>query len=57
MARNESSPKKLVIKPFTPEEAEVVTRAYKESNLKKPDFWTDAILKGCAQINRNGGTK
>ena len=57
MARNESSPKKLVIKPFTPEEAEVVTRAYKESNLKKPDFWTDAILKGCAQINRDGGTR
>ena len=57
MARNESCPKKLVIKPFTPEEAEVVTRAYKESSLKKPDFWTDAILKGCAQINRDRGTK
>lgn len=52
MARNEKNPEKITIRPFTSSEAETVTKAYKSSDLKKPDFWTKAIVAGCESIAR-----
>ena len=50
MARNEKNPEKITIRPFTSSEAETVSKAYKISDLKKPDFWTRAIVAGCKTI-------
>ena len=47
MARNERNPEKITIRKFTAEEAAKVTEAYKSSDLKKPEFWTQAIVAGC----------
>ena len=52
MARNERSPEKITIRKFTPEEAAEVTRAYKSSDLKKPEFWTQVIVAGCQQMKK-----
>lgn len=50
MARNEKNPEKITIRPFTSAEAETVSKAYRNSDLKKPDFWTRAIVAGCERI-------
>ena len=48
--RNEANPEKIKIRPFTPDESETVSKNYKESNLKKPEFYTQAIVLGCQQL-------
>lgn len=55
MARNEKAPERIAIRAFTSLEAELVTKAYKGSDLKKPDFWTNAIVIGCAQMAKTAG--
>lgn len=50
MARNEKDPEKIRIRKFTAEEAEKVAEAYKASDLKRPEFWTQAIVAGCQQL-------
>ena len=57
MARNEKAPERITIRPFSQEETEVVTKAYKDSGLKKPEFWTNVIVKGCAQFKEDGGKR
>lgn len=48
--RNEANPEKIKIRPFTPDESETVSKNYKGSNLKKPEFYTQAIVLGCKQL-------
>lgn len=52
MARNERNPEKITIRKFTAEEAAKVTEAYRSSDLKKPEFWTQVIVAGCQQLRK-----
>lgn len=57
MPRNEKTPGRIAIRPFAGEESEVVAQAFKSSDMKKPEFYTQAIVLGCKQMKEKEGRK
>jgi len=57
MARNDKNPGRITIRPFAGAESEVVSQAFKTSEMKRPDFYTQAIVLGCKQMAEKGKRK